>query len=306
MTKGIKSIKRISAVSCVILFTVYLTVFGQSARESAARGLDICSGVILTTVFPFSVASSLLLSSGACDILGRTAFYPLGRLFGLSESGAGLLLPGLIGGFPAGAAGAAELYKSGRIGKAEAEKVISYTNNATPAFAFVFAGGISGSVKAGVLCWAVNIGAAFVWAVILRGKKDGNKKSGAAKTEISFASSVLSAFSSALSACAFVIIFSVISGALQSFLPPLLSCPISALLEISSGLPLLPAAGLDGRITASLVCFFTSFSGLCVASQVVNAARDAGLSVKYYFSGKIFQAFISFFAFYLLYPTVLS
>ena len=112
MTKGIKSIKRISAVSCVILFTVYLTVFGQSARESAARGLDICFGVILTTVFPFSVASSLLLSSGACDILGRTAFYPLGRLFGLSESGAGLLLPGLIGGFPAGAAGAAELYKS--------------------------------------------------------------------------------------------------------------------------------------------------------------------------------------------------
>ena len=95
-----KSIKYVFTVVSITAFTAYLLFFGAQSKQDAANGLSVCVNVILTTVFPFSVAAQLLITSGICGRLGRIIKKPASVLFGLSPAGAGLLLLGFIGGYP--------------------------------------------------------------------------------------------------------------------------------------------------------------------------------------------------------------
>lgn len=304
MTKAVNIIKYAAAALLTAAFTAYLLFFGAESRLDASNGLNICANVILTTVFPFSVASQLLITSGVCGRLGKIIKAPASFLFGLSPAGAGILLLGLIGGYPCGAYGASELYKNGEIGKSEAEALISYTNNATPAFMINYIGPLLGSARLGALCYFLNVAAALLWAFFLRGKTGKRCDLTAEKSGFSFVSAVTKSASSAVYTCAFVIIFSVISGAFARLDAPFLSRFMPALFEITTGASILAAS--SGRLTAAAVCGAVSFSGLCVAAQVFSVSKEAGISAKYYVFAKIFQGFICFISLYLIYPFIIS
>lgn len=299
-----KSLKYIFSVVLITAFTAYLLFFGAQSKQDAANGLSVCVNVILTTVFPFSVAARLLITSGICGRLGSVIKAPASFMFGLSSFGAGILLLGFVGGYPSGAAGAADLYKRGEMSKDETEVIISYTNNATPAFMINFIGLLSGSTKLGLICYLINISAALLWAFVLR-KRTGDRTVKYVKSvDFSFISAVTSSALSTVYVCAFVIIFSVISGAFSRLSLPYISAILPSLFEITTGAVILSEAGFSARLTAAALCAAASFSGLCVASQVFSAAKNAGFSAKYYIPGKIFQAFVSFFALYLIYPFI--
>ena len=299
-------IKYVFAVLFIVLYTAYLLAFGGAAKEAARAGLNVCFEVIFTTVFPFSVAAQMLISSGICAFLGKTIARPLGRLFNLSDGGAGIFLLGLVGGYPTGAAGAAELYSKGEISKSEAEAVISYTNNATPAFMITYIGGLCGSSRIGAACYAVNIGAAVIWAVLMRRKTKPDRCKISVTPDFSFGKSVLSCGGSALNICFFIIIYSVVSSALSLLPLPVVPSVLPAFFELTSGASILSDAGFDGRITSALLCAASSFSGLCVGSQVISVSKRAGIGVRYYFFGKIFQTFLSFISFFIIYPHITS
>ena len=299
-----KSLKYVFTVALITVFTAYLLFFGAQSKQDAANGLSVCVNVILTTVFPFSVAAQLLITSGICGRLGSLIKAPASFLFGLSPSGAGVLLLGFVGGYPSGAAGASELYKRGEISKDEAEVIISYTNNATPAFMINFTGILLCSAKLGFICYLINIFSALLWAFLLRKKPGKRCEKSANKSDFSFISAVTSSAVSTVYVCAFVIIFSVISGAFSRIPMPYICQILPSLFEITSGAVILSKAVWSVRVTAAVLCAASSFSGLCVASQVFSAAKSAGFSAKYYIPGKIFQAFVSFFTLYLIYPFI--
>ncbi len=299
-----KSLKYVFSVVLITAFAAYLLFFGAQSKQDAANGLSVCCNVILTTVFPFSVAAQLLITSGVCGRLGSLIKAPASFLFGLSPAGAGVLLLGFAGGYPSGAAGASELYKRGEISKDEAEVIISYTNNATPAFMINFIGLLLYSSKLGLMCCIINIFSALLWAFLLRKKTGERYVLHDNKSEFSFISAVTSSASSAVYVCAFVIVFSVISGAFSRLPLPYICKILPSVFEITTGAVILSEAGFGARITAAALCAAASFSGLCVASQVFSAAKNAGFSAKYYIPGKIFQAFVSFFALYLIYPFI--
>lgn len=299
-----KSIKYVFTVVSITAFTAYLLFFGAQSKQDAANGLSVCVNVILTTVFPFSVAAQLLITSGICGRLGRIIKKPASVLFGLSPAGAGLLLLGFIGGYPCGASGAAELYDSGQISKSEAEVIISYTNNATPAFMINYVGLLLGEKTLGLVCYFINILSALLWAFLLRKRTDKKPGSQDNSRDFSFVSAVTKSALSALYVCAFIIVFSVISGAFARLDIPYISRILPVLFELTTGAEILSASGYGARITAAALCAAASFSGLCVASQVFSAADGAGFSAKYYIPGKVFQAFISFILLYLIYPVI--
>lgn len=300
-------IKYVCGVLFTVIYTAYLLVFGGAAKEAARAALSVCLEVIFTTVFPFSMASEMLISSGICAFLGKTAAKPLARLFNLSYSGAGIFLLGLFGGYPTGAAGASRLYSKGEICRAEAEVLISYTNNATPAFMMTYIGGLLGSRRTGLICYAVNVCSAVLWAVLVRKKTcSKQKETTEVQTDFSFGRSVLSCGAAALNICFFIIIYSVVCSALTLIPVPYVSHVLPPFIELTSGASALAGAGAGGRLTASLLCAASSFSGLCVASQVTAVSKRAGLSVKYYVCGKIFQTFVSFIAFFIIYPHILT
>ena len=283
-------------------FAVCLIVFSDVSKTGAAEGLRICRDVILTSVFPFSAAASLLISSGAIGALGRITGGIVGRAFGVSDAGAGVILLGAVGGFPTGAYAASNLYLSGKLSKTEAEKLISYTNNPTPAFMVGYVGSLLGSAVIGVYCYTCILVSALLWGVLIRGKYKRSEGNAVVDTEFSFSSSVSKSVFSAVIICGFVIIFSVISNIVTVIGGGLVSSIICPLFEITSGVGLIFSYGLPLRMTASLLCAVCSFSGLCIYSQVKTETDSAGISVKYYIAGKTFQAVISFILSFALYP----
>ncbi len=285
------------------VFAASLIVFSEQAKQGAAEGLIICRDVILVSVFPFSIAASLLIGSGALGFAGRLAGAAAGRIFGISSAGVGVVLLGAVGGFPTGAYAASELYSSKTICKEEAERIISYTNNPTPAFMIGYIGDLVGSAGTGLFCYLCVLFSSFLWGFLIRKRNGKIQSEKAFYGNISFSGAVKKSAASAVAVCGSVIVFSVIARIISGLIPDQAAgAAICSVFEISSGAAALCSIGAPLRLTASLLCALCSFSGVCIMSQVKTEAESAGLRIKYYVIGKAAQSVFSFCLCYALYP----
>ena len=86
-----------------------LFAFPGESAQGARQGVSLCAELIIPSLFPFFVLSSLLIATGLAELCAR----PLGRLlsplFGTSGAGLSALVLGLVGGYPVGARTLAQL-----------------------------------------------------------------------------------------------------------------------------------------------------------------------------------------------------
>ena len=90
-----------------------LLLCSQAALESARAGLNLCAQMIVPSLLPFFILSSLLQQLGLPGILGRWLSPVTQKLFGIGGAGASALLLGVTGGYPLGADAVARLRRSG-------------------------------------------------------------------------------------------------------------------------------------------------------------------------------------------------
>ena len=90
------------------LFAAFL-LCPAACADGVREGLALAGREALPALFPFFVASGLLVRSGLAERLGRAAARPLARLYGLPPEAAPAVILGLTGGYPVGAATVAEL-----------------------------------------------------------------------------------------------------------------------------------------------------------------------------------------------------
>ena len=89
-----------------------LLLCSQAALESARAGLALCAQMIVPSLLPFFILSSLLQQLGLPGILGRWLSPVTQKLFGIGGAGASALLLGVTGGYPLGADAVARLRRS--------------------------------------------------------------------------------------------------------------------------------------------------------------------------------------------------
>ena len=153
----------------VLLFAVLLTAFSDIALSSAKSGVSICLEIIIPSLFPFFVFSSLLISSGAANRLYRIFSGSMPRLFGVSGVGALPLILGFIGGYPIGSKTVSELYTSGHISKKEAHRLLFFDGNTGPAFILGAVGtAVFRSITAGGILYLTHILSALLIGIICR------------------------------------------------------------------------------------------------------------------------------------------
>ena len=111
-----------------------LLLCSQAALESARAGLNLCAQMIVPSLLPFFILSSLLQQLGLPGILGRWLSPVTQRLFGIGGAGASALLLGVTGGYPLGADAVARLRRSGTLTREQAERALAFCNNSGPAF----------------------------------------------------------------------------------------------------------------------------------------------------------------------------
>ncbi len=298
-----------------------LVIFPKQSLEAASNGLKLCLNVIIPSLFPFFVLSTLIVQLGIARYFGRILEPVMRPLFNVGGACSTAFVLGFIGGYPVGAKTVIALYESGSCTKTEAERLLSFCNNSGPAFIFgVVGAGVFASSAVGLLLYLAHTLASVCVGLLFRfwGRK-GEKKEGrglpriaAKRFTAAFVDSVKSAFQTTINICGFVIFFTIIIKILfLSGLLPLIASAVGAvfapfgfdaawaerlltgLIELTSGVWTLQGAAGELSRAMAMAAFMLGWAGLSIHCQVLSFIGDSGLSVRTYIYGKILQAGIS-------------
>ncbi|MDO4287181.1 MAG: hypothetical protein Q4C40_05595 [Eubacteriales bacterium] len=299
-----------------LLFLLLLCRYSTNCAEAVRSALQLCLTSAIPSLFPFFAASSLAISCGLAQSLGILFSPVMRRCFHLPGCGAAALFLGFLGGYPAGARMATELWHSKLCTREEAEALAAVCNNTGPAFLIGMCGcGLFHSLALGLFLYTVHILSALLTAFLLRPKTlPVSVSSPNLPEELPFCrlltQSVLSAGRSCLMISAFILFFSVIlcllrltgvlSAACSSIAPLFHTIGLSAsgtqsvftgCMELTQGLAGLTesAGSIPARLTA--VSFLCAFGGCSVLFQ--TAAAVEGMRVSQCIRGKCIHACLS-------------
>lgn len=297
--------------------TLALILWPEQAMEAMRDGVALCGNVILPSLFPFFVLSSLVVDLGLAAYLGRALEGLMRPLFRVSGSCAAAVALGFIGGYPVGARTALQLYQQGLCSKPEAERLLAFCNNSGPAFILgVVGAGIFGDSRVGFLLYLTHALASMLVGLLFRFYGGSERRHAASPrpkpiqvvtVPAAFTGAVVRSLQSTLNICAFVVFFSVVLQLLSAFgafaaLAELLALIgfepgwarrlVAGLLELSSGVSSLRGGThLAGRV--SMAAFMLGWAGLSVHCQVLSFLVDSGLSAKTYLAGKLCHGLIA-------------
>ena len=289
-----------------------LLCYSKAVSASMTQALKLCVQVLLPSLFPFFVLSSMVISTGVIQRLSTRLEKPFQWLFGLPGSFGAALLLGAAGGYPVGAKTIATLYQQGQCSKRDAEKALRFCNNTGPAFLISAVGAsLLQDPHAGLNLYAVHVLSALIIGFIYRKNTDHVKYNGITADHMRntatislFLRAVTDAFSSFLNVSAFVLIFSVISTMLQQLpLIDSLHCLpgggilwyglLAGFLELTSGVACLTQGVLPSSILLPALSFLCGWGGCSVQFQTINLLHDAGLSCRQYLKSKLLQGILA-------------
>jgi len=291
-------LRRLLPLGAVFTLLGALLVWSSAAVEGSKAGLLLCANVIVPTLLPFFVLSDLLCALGLPAALARRGAGVFRALFGVSGAGSAAFLLGLTGGYPLGAAAAADLRRSGGVSQREAQRLLLFCNNTGPAFILGMAGsGVFRSARAGLLLYLAHVLAAAALGMALSGRKRAPDAAPPSYRAVSLSAALPAAMQRAVKNAAlisgFVIFFSMLAALLrESGLYTLLAgflygrtplslgqseALIAGVLELGNGV-----AGLAGLApepgNLALCAFILGWGGLSVQFQ--TAAVLAGTDLR--------------------------
>lgn len=278
----------------VAALLVWLFADAGRVRESAADALRLCAASVIPSLFPFLAATGLLMSLGFGALASPWLSPLMTGLYRLPGAAGSALLLGLLGGYPVGARTAADLYRLGQLTKDEAERLLTFCNNANPAFLLNALGvGVFHSSRAGLWLLLVHLLSALLTGLCFRGQvspRNASPPPPAAQPAFfpAFVEAVGNAASAMLRVCAFVVFFSVLARPLKNWNSPA-AAPLVGLLELFSLTPML-APDSYGFVLAS-VC--AGWGGLSALAQTAAVLENTGLSIRPCLLGKTLQAVFS-------------
>lgn len=282
--------KRITAVAaCMGMLALILD--GKTALEGGQAGISVCLRTVIPSLFPFFLLSVLLTGSTA----GATFPIPgkIRQMLGIPPGAESILLCGFLGGYPVGAQSVAALYRQGKLPKGEAERMLCFCSNAGPAFIFGMAASLFPDLRYAWCLWGIHMFSALIVRLFFPAKSvqpihmDG-------ETISTLPQALYKSTQIMATVCGWVVLFRIGIAFLDRWalwlLPSQGRLAIIGLLELANGC--VELAALPQLSQRFLLCAgMLSFGGLCVAMQTVSVTQ--GLSLRYYFLGKIMQGLFS-------------
>lgn len=282
--KIIRKIKRVFPAFGILIFGACLLIYRESVAANVKDGLRICGDILIPSMFPLMALSAFAVNSGAFGMLDRIFSPVMNKVFALPGICFAAVFFGFTGGYPVGAKIITELYENGSISKNDARRLFAFCINAGPAFVVSAAGGaMLNSVKAGyIMLIALLLSSCIIGVAVSLFAKRKNIKQFSHKKTSSFAESLTSAVSSAtsgtLSVCAWVLIFSALTGIVEPNIKNETAKTIFEIVsEVTTGIG--SAARLGGLPLAAAA---TSFGGICVMCQIFPMIKKCGIKVSEY------------------------
>ena len=272
--------------TALLLAIVVLILDSRCAASAAGEALELCSRVLIPSLFPLFVVSGMLVPE-----LKRLRLPRLSSLLGMPEGSEGIFLLGCAGGFPVGAAGVAQAASEGALSRSDAERMLGLCSFCGPSFLF----GVLPSVlpmEWVTALFVLQLETGFLVAACWPGHCGCPVEPSC--QSISLPDAVRRAVHSMLSVCAWVTLAAVAAGFLRRWLFPLLpdgaAMLLTGLLELTNGIFSLPAE--DPSLTFLLSTIFVCFGGISVLLQIGGLAASARLSMGQCFAQKATHALL--------------
>ena len=273
-----------------------LFFFPAEFASGFSAGLLNCVQVVIPSLFPFLVASSLAGAGEMPSIIKRFAEPIMQRLFRLPAECLPAVILGQLGGYLSGAKSAESLYSSGIISRSQARKLLLFCVNSGVGFSVNAVGNaLLGSREAGKIILASLCVSSTVTGFFIRFiRDDACETEKNVRQKFSFSSAtvgcVSSASSSMLICCGFVCFFSgliaVIGGTVDNrFARIIFSC----LIEVTSG-----CAAAAGEISIPALASVCAFGGLCVHMQIFSLSKKFGISIPLFYLFRIVHSGLSY------------
>lgn len=263
-----------------------LILDGQTAMAGAGEGLELCLRSLIPSLFPFLFLSSIL--TGALWGTEGRLLRPLCRFLGIPEGAHAILIPGFLGGYPAGAQTIGQAYMNGKLDLSSAVHLLRFCSNAGPAFLFGIIAAAFPDRKTPWTLWVIHISSALM--VALLDNRATAITGGLSPLDRSPAEALAGTVKTMGILCGWVICFRILLKFMDRWflwiLPEELRILIWGLLELSNGCcALSDIRSLDLRF---VICSaILAFGGICVALQTASVAES--LPIASYLQGKLFH-----------------
>ena len=127
-------LKKIFFPFIFISFTLCLLIFSKSNLSAVKSGLSLWANSVVPSLFPFFVATELLMHTDIVMQLGFLLNKYMKPLFNIRGEGSFCFIMGIISGYPIGAKIASNFRLNNICSKEECERLLSFTNNSGPLF----------------------------------------------------------------------------------------------------------------------------------------------------------------------------
>ena len=284
----------------IILF-LYLGIFINPSLiiESGISSINIFKTKLFPSIFPFFVLASLLLELGIATKISNKLNPIFKRLFHVEGNSSFIILVSIISGFPSGSKYIVESYKNKTIDKTTANYLLTFTHFANPLFILGTCGLILNSLSLAYKILIIQIISNLILGIILRPKEIISSKKINNYQNKSFLEALPKAINDAiklllfmLGSITFFMFFSKLlttSLSLNSFFETI----ITGILDMTSGISLVPSINTTNYIRGLIVLTFITFGSFSVHLQVLNNIKEEDLEYKYFFFGRIIETSIA-------------
>lgn len=285
-----------------LLALAALLAYPRLVKAAMAGSISYCLTVLVPTLFPYMALACYAVNSPASAFLARPLGGIVRRLFRLPGCCGAAVLMSFVGGYPAGAKGAAMLLERGSITRRQAGHMLMFCVNPGPAFVVVFLGiGVLGSARLGWLLFlSVTLSGLLLGVVTALGTSRPSRDTAEVPADSAGAlvRSVSDSAKSVLIMCACVVLFSGFTAIMQGcglygrlcillartrlFTPFESAALLSFLLEVTGGV------GEAAKVSAgpAFYAFGLAFGGLCVHLQVFSLFDDFPVRRWKFFLGR--------------------
>ncbi|WP_418790104.1 sporulation integral membrane protein YlbJ [Phosphitispora sp. TUW77] len=164
---------RFTAISIIIPAIIFLifcmVIYPKDVFDASKTGISAWWNIVFPALLPFFISSELLMNYGVVQFMGVLLEPVMRPVFNLPGAASFVMAVGYSSGFPISASLTARLRKDRLCTKFEAERLMCFTNNASPLFMLVAVGvGMFGNPRLGVIIALVHYAANLMLGLLLR------------------------------------------------------------------------------------------------------------------------------------------
>lgn len=298
---------------------ILMVIYSSLCLSAAKEGLSLWINIVFPSLFPFFIASSLLISCGAASAFGRIISPIMRYLFKSSGESGYIMATSMLSGYPMGPRLCSQMHSKGLIDKVQVEHFLSFVNTSGPSFIIgaVASGMLNNSSLGAYIAFSHFLGTIFT-GMLFSIKKEKVLKSDFEKDDFNvpplgtmLSEAVNSAMQTQLIIGGFIILFSIIikllliSNILQyvagvfSYFgickdTDLITSVFAGIFEITNSCAMLAKTSAPMDIVLPLISAVISFSGLSILMQSYSLLQNTGIKFKTLLMPKIVHAVITF------------